>query len=79
MPKTLKADGDVWRARLGGPAPREGYRNLMFFCDNNGQRPYRVVEVPDDGSESDAYLDRLSAAELEELFDRSGSLGAPTS
>ncbi|MGW8283636.1 MAG: hypothetical protein ACWGON_10080 [Gemmatimonadota bacterium] len=79
MPKTFKAAGDTWRVRLGGPATREGYRNLLFMCDSNGQRPYRVVEIPDDGSPDDALLGQIGAADLEELFHRAESLGAPAS
>lgn len=79
MGKTLKAEGDTWRVRLGGPSARAGHRNLLFFCESNGQRPYRVVEIPDDGSEGDALLARLGQKELDALFDASTSLGAPAS
>jgi len=79
MGKTLKADGDVWRPVPGGPSQREGYRTVVFLCQSNGQRPYRVAEVPSDDSEGDAFLDRISARDLGELFDRSVSLGAPAS
>ena len=75
----MKADGDTWRVRLGGPSAREGPRNLMFFCASNGQRPYRVVEIPDDGSEGDALLERIGQQELDALFDASTSLGVPAS
>ena len=53
MSKKFKASGDTWRIRLGGPAVTEGHRNLLFVCESNGQRPYRVVEIPDDGSADD--------------------------
>ncbi len=79
MSKTLKAEGDTWRIKLGGPSYRDGHRNLLFFCESNGQRPYRVVEVPDDGSDGDAMLDRLGTKDLEALFDASVSLGVPAS
>ncbi len=79
MPKTFKAAGDTWRVRLGGPAAREGHRNLLFLCESNGQRPYRVVEIPDDGSADDALLERIGSKDLEALFERSASLGAPAS
>lgn len=78
MANKLKAEGDVWTARLGGASIRPGFRNLLFFCEN-GQRPYRIVEVPDDGSDPETYVDRLSARELTELFERTSSLGAPAS
>jgi hypothetical protein len=79
MRKMFKAAGDTWRVRLGGPAAREGHRNLLFLCESNGQRPYRVVEIPDDGSEDDALLERIESKDLEALFERSASLGAPAS
>lgn len=79
MSKKLKAEGDVWRPVPGGPSQRAGYRTVVFLCESNGQRPYRVVEVPADGTDGDALLDRLSAQELGELFDRSASMGAPAS
>jgi len=79
MSKKLKADGDIWRPVPGGPSQRAGYRTVVFLCESNGQRPYRVVEVPADETGEEASLDRLSARELGELFDRSASLGAPAS
>jgi len=79
MSKKFKAAGDTWRIRLGGPAVTEGHRNLLFVCESNGQRPYRVVEIPDDGSADDALLDRFGSDELVALFDRAASLGAPAS
>ena len=79
MSKKFKAAGDTWRVRLGGPAVTEGHRNLLFVCESNGQRPYRVVEIPDDGSTDDALIERIGSNEFEELFDRATSLGAPAS
>jgi hypothetical protein len=38
-----------------------------------------VVEIPDDGSADDALLERIGSKDLEALFDRSTSLGAPAS
>ena len=70
----IKADNDTWTAQLGGPS-REGYRTIVFFCSSNGQRPYRVTEVPDDRFASQDDLDGLSAAEVQELVDRTGSMG----
>jgi len=79
MSKKFKAAGDTWRIRLGGPAVTEGHRNLLFVCESNGQRPYRVVEIPDDGSAGDGLLERIGSKDLEVLFDRAASLGAPAS
>ena len=61
MSKKFKASGDTWRIRLGGPAVTEGHRNLLFVCESNGQRPYRVVEIPDDGSADEVVLERFGS------------------
>ena len=79
MGKKLKAEGDTWRAVPGGPAQRAGYRTIVFLCESNGQRPYRVAELPAGEADDDALLDLLGARELGELFDRSASMGAPAS
>ncbi len=79
MGKTLKAEGDTWRAVPGGPSQRAGYRTIVFLCESNGQRPYRVAELPASEADGDALLDRLGARELGELFDGSTSMGAPAS
>jgi hypothetical protein len=78
MGKKMKAGGDVWVA-VPGEGSREGQRSVVFLCESNGQRPYRVAEVPDDGSDLESYLANLGIRELEELFDRSASLGTPAS
>lgn len=77
MPRTIKADGDRWRVRLGNDRPRAGVRVVLFFCETTDQRPYRVVEVPDDRFRTQAELDRLSKDDLFELYRRSVSLGYP--
>ena len=77
MSKTLKANGDVWQAVPGGPSRRAGYRTVVFLCESNGQRPYRVVELAHDGADMDSFLAGLSSRELGDLFDSSTSLGAP--
>jgi len=74
----IKADNDTWRAQLGGPT-REGYRSVVFFCASNGQRPYRVAEVPADRFTSQDDLDKLAANELRDLFATTTSMGAPRS
>jgi hypothetical protein len=73
---SIKADNDTWRAELGGSG-REGYRTVVFFCASNGQRPYRVAEVPADRFESQDDLERLTEPELRELFGKTVSMGAP--
>ncbi len=79
MGRKLKAGGDVWIAVPGGPSGREGHRSVVFMCASNGQRPYRVAEVPDDGTDAESYLANMGAREFDELFDRSNSLGTPAS
>ena len=76
MATEIKADNDTWRIELGG-SEREGYRTVMFFCASNGQRPYRVVEVPADRFGSQDDLDRMSDGELRDLFAETTSMGAP--
>jgi hypothetical protein len=72
---TIKADGDTWRAESGGEGAS---RALVFFCESTNQRPYRVVAIDDrDGLPEE--IDQLSADQLRDLFDRSRSMGAPTS
>lgn len=77
MARTIKADGDRWRVRLGEDRPRPGVRVVLFFCETTDQRPYRVVEVPETRFPTQADLERLSEAELLELYRRSVSLDFP--
>ncbi len=72
----IKVDNDTWTATLGGPS-REGFRAVVFFCSSNGQRPYRVAEVPAERFASQDDLDGLSADEVMELFADTGSMGVP--
>lgn len=76
MAAHIKADNDTWSAQLGG-SDREGFRTVVFFCASNGQRPYRVVEVPDGRFVSQDELDGLSEGELRDLFSETVSMGAP--
>ena len=76
MAAQLRSDNDTWSARLGR-SERQGFRTIVFFCASNGQRPYRVVEVPVDRFESQDDLDRLSEGDLRDLFAATTSMGAP--
>ncbi len=76
MTTTIKADNDTWRPQLGGPG-RPGFRVVVFFCASNGQRPYRVTEVPEDRFGSQDDLDRLPEDEIRKLFGNTTSMGAP--
>jgi hypothetical protein len=74
---SIKVDGDVWQVRLGSDRRRRGVRVVLFFSQPTGQRPYRVVEVPEDRFGSQEDMDRLSKKELLELYGRSTSLDVP--
>jgi hypothetical protein len=73
----IKVDGDVWKVRLGQDRPRPSYRVVLFFSQPTGQRPYRVVEVPEDRFTSQDDLKRLSNKELMELYRESTSMDIP--
>jgi len=76
MTTTIRIDNDTWRARLGA-GERPGYRSVIFFCSSNGQRPWRVVEVPEDRFGSQEQLERVSEVDLRELYAGTVSMGAP--
>lgn len=69
---TIKAAGDTWEVRIGEHA-REGFETVVFFCTTTNQRPYRVCEVP--AAKLAGGLEPLTTAELQALFDETGSLG----
>ncbi|KPK81094.1 MAG: hypothetical protein AMS25_07725 [Gemmatimonas sp. SM23_52] len=73
----IKVDGDVWKVRLGQERPRPGVRLLLFLCQPTGQRPYRVVEVPEDRFDSQQAVERLSRGELLDLYRQSTSMDIP--
>ena len=73
----IKVDGDVWKVRLGQERPRPGVRLLLFFCQPTGQRPYRVVEVPEDRFDSQQAVEGLSRGELLDLYRQSTSMDIP--
>lgn len=77
MARTIKADGDLWRVRLGQDRPHPGVRVVLFFCETTDQRPYRVVEVPESRFTSQTDLERLSDKDLLELYRQSVSLDYP--
>ncbi len=74
---TIKADGDRWKVRLGQDRPRPGVRVVLFFCATTDQRPYRVVEVPEDRFDTQEDVERLRREELMELYRESTSLDFP--
>lgn len=77
MGKTIRADGDTWRVRLSERPPHPGVQAVVFFCASNGQRPWRVVEVPESRIPDVAALERLPEAELRDLFAATRSMDYP--
>lgn len=73
MPK-IKAAGDTWSARVGEKSRDPELQSIVFFCVTNGQRPYRVVEVPRTRIGGADALESLSADDLRALFDSSESM-----
>lgn len=74
----IKVDGDRWKVKLGEDQSKPGLRVVLFFCEPTGQRPYRVVEVPEGKYSSQDAIERLSRNELLELYEQSTSMDAPT-
>lgn len=70
----IKAAGDTWSARIGEKARDPAQQTVVFFCVTNGQRPYRVVEVPKARLEGADALEALSTEDLRALFDASTSM-----
>lgn len=50
---------------------------MLFFPVTSDQRPYRVVEVPEEEIEDQAALEALPEERLRELFGASSSMGFP--
>ena len=59
MSREIRADGDRWKVRLGRERPRRGVTAVLFFPVTSDQRPYRVVEVPEDEIEDQPALEEL--------------------
>lgn len=77
MSREIRADGDRWKIRLSADPPASGTRALVFFPVTSDQRPFRVVEVPEERVGGDEALAALSERELRELFDEASSMGYP--
>jgi hypothetical protein len=67
MGELFKGDGDSWRVTVDRHDRRRAVETFVFHCVSNSQRPYRVIEVPEDvlGGRS---VESLSGKELAELF-----------
>jgi len=73
----IKIDGDRWKVQLGEDRPRPGTRVVLFFCQPTGQRPYRVVEVPEDRFTSQDDIEKLAKSDLLDLYNESTSMDVP--
>jgi hypothetical protein len=73
MWRRIDADGDNWRVTSFEDDRRRAVRTVVFHCLSNTQRPYRVVEVPDDLLDDDG-VDGLSTERLGELFSRAHAM-----
>lgn len=79
MEREIRADGDIWTVRLSRERPGPESRAILFFPRTTSQRPYRVVEVPEERMEGEEALAALSDDELRELFRASRSMDFPKS
>jgi hypothetical protein len=73
MRELFHADGDTWRVSSDAHDSERAVHTVVFHCVSNGQRPYRVVEVPDPVLEG-RDIDSLKEPELTELFGRSQTM-----
>jgi hypothetical protein len=69
MAVLFDADGDRWEATLDRHDRRRAVQTIVFHCVSNTQRPYRVIEVPDDALNGRS-LESLSKDEMAQLFGR---------
>jgi hypothetical protein len=73
MWRRIDADGDSWRVTNFEDDRRRAVRTVVFHCLSNSQRPYRVVEVPDEMLD-DRGVDGLSKDHLASLFGRAHAM-----
>lgn len=69
----IDADGHSWRVTSFEDDRRRAVRTVVFHCLSNTQRPYRVVEVPDEVM-GDGDIGSLPKGRLGELFGRSHTM-----
>jgi hypothetical protein len=67
MPRTFEMDGDRWITTVDRQAAHPGMHAVVFHCVTDGQRPYRVLEVPAERNFDPDGKD-LTEGELRELF-----------
>lgn len=67
MERPIEMEGDRWIAKLDRQAAHPGMHALVFHCISDGQRPYRVIEIPAEDADG-AGDPQFSERELKELF-----------
>lgn len=77
--RQIRIDGDRWKVKLSRQRPGPGLQALVFFPVTCDQRPYRVVEVPEERVDGPDALENLSEQELRELYRDGSSMGFPRS
>lgn len=63
----LKADGDRWLVTRDEHDRRRAVHTFVFHCITDSQRPYRVIEVPEEAF-AGKDLAGLTEPELRDLF-----------
>lgn len=69
----FRADGDNWLVTRDENDRRRAVHTFVFHCVSDSQRPYRVIEVPEDAF-AGKDLATLSEEELRALFDRTHTM-----
>lgn len=69
MSDRLRADGDTWNVRLDRSDEAPGVNALVFMCESNPQRPYRVARI--DAADATREPGDLGRKRLREIFDSS--------
>ena len=77
MSRRIRADGEIWSARLAERSPASDSRVILFFCVTKNQRPYRVVEVSAERVPDVESLATLRDDELRALYEASGPMDFP--
>ncbi|HSJ07279.1 MAG TPA: hypothetical protein VK936_11270 [Longimicrobiales bacterium] len=67
MRRQFEADGDTWLVTRDEHDRRRAVHTIVFHCTSNSQRPYRVIEVPEDALNGKEPAD-LSIEEIGDLF-----------
>lgn len=67
MERPIEMDGDRWIATVDRRSAHPGMHAVVFHCVSDGQRPYRVIEVPADESREGSDTG-FNERELKEMF-----------